>query len=310
MNLQYYTLWVENEPEWLESTIEYVSDIVLEHGFILKSEQCLSAEEFYEKTKSNLNFLDKFDLILTDFNLGEGDNGNVLIKKIRENNRNPFTDIIFYGQDQEAINQKLNDHFIEGVYKAPREIGLFSEKFEKVFVSTIKKMQDISMMRGLVISEASDMAMRILRLIKNYIGKTSEGTVNELRSYILNKIIKQHIENNEKFVGKAESMNVDVLLEERFFDDSKKLRILDRIFKQHKIANFSFYEDYLNEVINVRNELGHCEEIEKDGVKILSTLKGEKTFSHNECVEIRKKIILHQKRLDEIEFYIQELKGQ
>jgi hypothetical protein len=304
MNLNYYTLWVENDPEWLETTLENISEIVSEHGFVLISEKCLSAEDFYAKTAENSLFLNKFDLILTDFNLGAGDDGNVLIKKIRENKGNPYTDIIFYGQDQEAISQILNDNFIEGVYRAPRDLALFSEKFEKIFESTIKKVQDISMMRGLVISEASDMAMRILTLIENYLNKISDEETTKLHDYILTKIIGQHQKNNEKFLEKIQTISIHELIKDRFFDDSKKLRILSKIFTNHEIADFKFQEEYMQDIIDIRNELGHCIESEKDGNRILSTHRGEKTFTHEECVEIRKRIINHHIRLDIIEDYI------
>ncbi len=215
MKLKYYTLWIENEPAWLDSTIEYVAEIVAEHGFVMYSDKCLSSAEFYEKVDKNPYFLNKFDLILTDFDLGYGDRGNVLIDSIRSNKINLFTDIIFYGQDQEAINSVLNTHFIEGVYKAPREIGIFSQKFEKVFESTIKKVQDISMMRGLVISEASEMSIRMLKLIQFYFSKTHEKKSKELRDYIFEEIIDAHVKNTSKLKAKFEPLENSQLLEDR-----------------------------------------------------------------------------------------------
>ncbi len=304
MKLNYYTLWIENDPEWLDSTIEYVADIVKGHGFIMHDERCFSASEFYQKLENNSRILNKFDLILTDFDLGLGDRGNVLIDLIRSNDVNVFTDIIFYGQDQQAINSVLNEHFIEGVYKSPREIGMFGQKFEKVFESTIKKVQDISMMRGLVISETSEMALRMLKIIKAYLSKIDSNSASQIRSYIFNEIIHENIKSTNKMADKFEQMDTETLLDNRFFDDSKKLRILNKIYTTHKIADFKFYEDYLADIIDTRNELGHCEEIEKDGEIILSTHKGDKIFNHDACVTIRNKIIDHHYRLDIIENFI------
>lgn len=305
MKLNYYTLWIENDPEWLDSTIENMTGIVEEQGFVLKADRCLSAEEFYEKSKQDPSYLDKYDLILTDYNLGAGDTGNVLIEKIREDNKNPYTDIIFYGQDQQAIAQKLNDHFIEGVYKSPRDIGLFGEKFEKVFTSTIKKVQDISMMRGLVISEVSEMSIRIMRLIQKYIEISEDNAIN-LQKYIFKDVIDKHISDNAKIKEKLEQLEIATLIEDRFFDDNKKSRILNKIC--NSMVSYKFHADYEMEILNVRNELGHCEEIIKNGQKVLMTHKGDKEFTDEACVGIRKTIIKHQQRLDEIENYIKKLK--
>ncbi len=306
MNLNYYTLWIENEPEWLDSTIETVSNIVSEHGFVLQSDRCFSAEEFYQKNSANPHFLNKYDLILTDFHLGPGDDGNVLINKIRDDKRSPFTDIIFYGQDQEAISQRLNEHFIEGVYKSPRDIGLFSTKFEKVFESTIKKVQDISMMRGLVISAASELAIRVTKITQRYVEKLDPNAKSELRSYVL-KIVKERIDGSSKKQVELNGLELHDLVSDHFFDDSQKVRILNKIYQQHKISNFKFSKDYTDEVISVRNDLGHCEESEKNGKKVLVTRKGEKTFTDEECVEVRKKLINHQQRLDIIESFIERM---
>lgn len=82
----------------------------------------------------------------------------------------------------------------------------------------------------------------------------------------------------------------------RIYDSSQKAHAVHEMLKEINadgkfIAdNRSFYTNYDQEIISVRNNLAHCESKEEQGVEILCTRKGDITFSTEDFKKIRKDI--------------------
>ena len=96
------------------------------------------------------------------------------------------------------------------------------------------------------------------------------------------------------------------LVHHRFFDAYKKMRILGKIIESLDSKSFldkeTFNSRYNKEIIEVRNELAHCIEEEKDGKKFLVTSKGEsKYFDDTDFSVMRKNLIDHYDNLVAIE---------
>src|SRR5689334_9577229 len=128
MRITYNILWVENEKDWLEPSLDYVREIVEENGFDFKYKH-VSSEKEIEDLLATENPLKEYDLILVDLQLDKGERGNQIIENIREHKI--FTDVIFYSQDIQGIRQAVAKHFLDGVYCASRNRDDFEEKFEK-----------------------------------------------------------------------------------------------------------------------------------------------------------------------------------
>jgi len=53
----------------------------------------------------------------------------------------------------------------------------------------------------------------------------------------------------------------------------------------------NFFEDYMAEIVEIRNQLAHCVSKVMEGKEVLITKKGDKTFNDGDIKEIRKNIL-------------------
>lgn len=117
---------------------------------------------------SYINF-NNADLVLMDYHLSDTKKWDEIIKYIRDNENDFFTDILFYSsQWNQSELRKMADR--DWLYCESRS-QLF-DKFKKVIRTIIKKTQDLNSLRWLVMAESSeiDMVMReiLLKLYSNH----------------------------------------------------------------------------------------------------------------------------------------------
>lgn len=295
MRLLYNILWVENEKDWLEPSLDFVRDIIEENGFELNYLE-KSSEAEIESLLQEKEPLKEFDLILVDFQLDGGDRGNKIIENIR--NHNIYTDVIFYSQDTEGVRQAIKDHWLDGIYCSSRNRDDFQNKFEKVFKTTIKKIQHISTMRGLVLSETSQLDNIIEEILVNFFANRSEEEQLILKKYIIKDLLTDsHKSNSAKISALKDDMKNEELVSHRLFDAYKKMRttgkILEILNKKGVIDKTTFIKEYGEEVIDMRNNLAHANEGISNGKKVLKTIKGDREFDEQACIEVRNNLKKH-----------------
>ncbi|MFW6047529.1 MAG: hypothetical protein ACOCP4_07090, partial [Candidatus Woesearchaeota archaeon] len=127
MRLRYYILWIENDRGWYETTLGSINDEIEELGFVPVSKQISSGRELDDLLRQD-NHLKKYDIILVDYKLNHSEDGDVLIDRIRNNEI--YTDVIFYSQDPQDLQDIFTKKGLEGVYISDRE-GI-EEKFQNV----------------------------------------------------------------------------------------------------------------------------------------------------------------------------------
>jgi len=293
MKLRYDILWFEDDEDWVNSVKPRLETYLLGLGFTLEIELYPSGENL-EKIIDNPDI----NLILIDENLEKGkfwkEDGKSLIEKIRQNEL--YTEIIFYsGVSKVEITKGL-----EGVYLADRD-NIF-EKTKKIIDLTIKKNQDISNVRGLFIAEAIDIA----------------GQMEEILSKIL------------KMKGETLRFFMDQVVQEEFFNDYWKYKIIQRFLNQ-KIKSLkeelqsssnkekpvqailtqleevkAEFNQLEKEVIQIRNELAHAKP--SSGKRnILICRNKEKLFDQDRCKEIRKAFLKHHENLNKLAELIDKL---
>lgn len=302
MRLTYNILWIENEVNWLEPNREFVEEVIEEHGFKFQHIHRTTEKEI-EHMLQGENPLKEFDLILVDFALDSGDRGSSIIENIRKHN--VYTEVLFYSQDLDAIRQAIKEKWVDGVYTSSRNKDDFQEKFEKVFLTTIRKIQQISSMRGLVLSETSQLDVMIEDIIATFLSNSDEETNKKFKAYVIQDcIINSHNSNSKKIEKLTEEVSDEELINHRLFDSYKKMRSAAKILKilnsKELISPSDFHNQYKSEVIDTRNDLAHAHEVEQDGVRVLMTRKGQRQFDENTCVEIRNSLKKHQGYLIEI----------
>ena len=297
MKLNYYLLWVEDDDSWFKDTSELFEMTIKDFGFdaiIERKKTLLEVKE--EIAKDNLK---KFDIFLIDFNLKDSASGDNIIELLR--GKEIYTDIVFYSSDKGSIIESVKEHQFEGVYHSDRKE--IEDKFVKVFKTTIKKIEEINSMRGLIVGETSELDA----LIEEHLIFYSQSKFIE--KFNLAKFIEIEI---VKIIEKR-SVKIDELYKSEglisiipHIDVAKKWQLLRGILKVNTdykpyITEFlTINSKYQDDVIQIRNKFAHAKVITKDnGKEVLKAFIGDDHFEFDEesFKKIREDLITHRNAL-------------
>ena len=296
MKIKFYLLWFENEPTWVDGKIEDVKEIIEESGFEwVEPTICKKESEF----KGNYN---DFDMILIDFRLvagkKSGQTGGDIISKIRTTDC--FTNIIFYSQEGEAaLGGEIASKSLDGGYCVDRTN--FLDRFEKIFLTNIKKIEDVNNLRGLVMAETADLENMKEEIIELY-DKASCPKKTSITKKILKEMTDSAGAHKTFLDSKNENTPFKDLLD--MFDLTKKSIIVHRInSRSTPIAEF-VHSKFNEEIIIKRNLLAHVKEKKATSGEIYLESKKLKDakfiFSQDEAKKIRKDISKYKKELQKI----------
>lgn len=288
MDLYYRVLWIENDSDWAESIEEDIQEFVEDKGFIFEKKLIAQKEE---DIRYNM-----YDLILMDLNLASSPTGDNLIQQIRE--LGVFTNVIFYSASGiEEIRNKGKEKALEGVYYSGRNEKLFLDKVKAVIETTIKKVEDLSNLRGLVMAEVSELdAMMDSIVVKYFCTPDRLDVFHKKITENREKWLHKNLESTDSSCEKKCTLSLRKLPIESIagsIDSSQKAHAIHELLKDINadnhlhVDNKNFMNNYNAEIISVRNNLAHCESKEKDGLEILCTRKGDVTFSADSFKAIR-----------------------
>lgn len=308
MRLKYKILWIENEEDWVDSIYDQIQEHLSDLGFEFEKKLIAKEEE-------SVNY-DEYDLILMDLNLAEQPNGAELIERIR--NLNVFTDIVFYSSvGIDNLREKGREKNLEGVYYSGRTPdSSFVRKVCQVIDSTIKKVQDLSNLRGLVMAEVSDLDSLMDEIIRKYfIDQSLLDRFHQKITKKKEKSIKKILVNESEACEKTCTLNwrqFDINKLVDIIDSSQKVKAINILLEWQKDQGNELYtspndkvfvENYNSDIIEVRNKLAHCSSVVENGKEILKTRNGDLIFDTDRITEIRKKI----REYHELFLKIQEL---
>lgn len=308
MRLKYQILWVENDSDWAESIEDDLKEIIEgEYGLVLKW-------DLFSKQDDKIQY-NNYDLILMDLNLETEPSGDLLIKNIRDNEI--YTDVVFYSADGlQKIKQKAQALDLEGVYFAGRDKDLFINKIKAVIQTTIRKVQDLNNLRGLVMAETSELDKKMEEIcfsffVQNKTNKSDsifEEILKGLEKDYLNKL-EQSTQCDKKCTHKIRKQtSIEGVISNMSFDSSRKARAIKKIMEE-KVFPFNdyitgdFYESYLKEIIGTRNILAHSySRINDECIEVLVSKKDgqEIVFDENKIKGIRQRIMLYENLLDDL----------
>jgi len=314
MKLKYRILFIEDTPKSVSrevsKTREYLED---DYGFeCLKDDISIIDYEDFEReyleiiddTISVKEALKEFDLLMVDFDLGEeGKTGDSLIKIIRDSN--VYSEILFYSSNYEQLREKLNSNFIDGVFTSNRDELL--DEIKKLIKVTIKKVQDVNNLRGLIMAEVAELERIKERIIIKASPKISEKNIEK---YVLQKIKSSgnSTKNNaETFLSDIDNVLFEDLFKKiGFVDLDKKLHatgeILHKLNITTPISKNDLIEPYKKHIRDMRNKFAHVEECDGfDENGIACKVIGDIPFTETNCINIRKEIKKYKHILTEIE---------
>ena len=290
MRIKYNILWVDDE-------IEFYKDMELDKKIekYLLGLSFIPSIDMFENVEEAEGMLNrkKYDLIFSDYNINENKTGKDFIADLRANSVN--CEVLFYSAMQDLPKNGFNRVSFFRLESSSAFEKLL-EKMKMVIDLTVEKLNDLTNLRGLVISEASDLDDLMDEILIQFCKKNDEG--KHIVDYLMN--IKES-EVKDSLVGsnkcdKACFLTIkktDVSEQIKRFDSAYKARGINKIIGiiSYKPIRQNFFEDYREEIINPRNELAHCVSVVEDGKDVLKTRNGPHSFGIEEIKTIRVNII-------------------
>ena len=305
MRLTYRLLWLENNALWAESLEDELTEII-------ENDYCFNLQKMIVPKHDDTIDYNLYDLILMDLNLENDLSGDKLIQKIRDNKI--YTDIVFYSADGiPAIKKKAKELDLEGVYFSSRTKHLFLSKVKSIIETTIRKVQDLNNLRGLVMAEVSELDARMSSLIEIYfVTKGTDDRIKAFKKHLVDDVEKStrkklnQSENCDKQCKhKWNDYTIEQIVNDFEFDASRKARAIKLIIDSEKVPykskNANFFEDYRIDMLDMRNQLAHCVSCIKDNKEILITKNGEVEFDDKRFKDIRKRIKIYNDFFDNLE---------
>lgn len=310
MTLNYKILWIEDTPKAVRAKERVIRKYLeMEKGY-----ECdITPIETFGDFEKNIGYdkTSNYDLLLVDLNLGdeqEHHDGNDIIKKIRD--ENIYTEIIFYSSQYENLMSIIKEPFIEGVFTSERD--MLDTKAKKIIDVTIKKVQDVNNLRGLIMAEVAELD----RIKEEIIKKASQKVQSKsLEKYTLNKIKSSSKSNHtkaEKHLVDVDNVTFEALFAQIGFVDSNKKAMtlgeaLDRLKITEPVSKETFTQPYIDNILYKRNMFAHVKEDDGDDgdgnpCKVIKDIP----FTEANCIAIRKDIKKYKELLRDIERRLDE----
>lgn len=299
MSLTYKVLWVDDNKDEFKKEEKELKKYIGDMFFSPKIDFCedLTAAKHFIETE-------RYDVIFSDYNIDE-EKGDEFISFIREKSVN--TEVLFYSGQNELPEGRLDRvtfFFETGSHREERLL----KKMKELISLTVAKLNDLTQLRGLVMSEVSELDVKMKEIVADYC-KKNESDEKDLRSYIIGKIeerVKKSLDISQSNCDKKcfhgwKNKTVQEVVFEQNFDSYTTARALNRIIEKKNLDIDRFLSNYNAEIIQNRNELAHCKTIKKEnGSEVLFTKRGEKEFTEEDINNIRKNIIAYHKIFEQI----------
>ncbi len=304
MRIDYNILWFENDEGWLKPTVKGISNMLEDYGFRLRETSQKDGSKIDDLIVAIQSKALDVDMIFMDFKLSGKVNGEKLIETIRK--KNLYTEILFYSNDVN-VKQIIEDAYgsIEGIYYAGRDN--FRQKAQEVIWHTIKKVEDVESMRGLIMGATSEIENVMKEITLEYIEGCGDNIKNIIATPIFKEVEKNVNEKSKKYTDYVKSLNLKNLVKEKaMFDADKKAFAIQRIIDNLKHPELKEYENdmfynSISPLFTTRNKFGHCKVIINDkGIRVLQSAEPIEEFTDENCIEIRKKLITYLELIHKI----------
>jgi hypothetical protein len=291
VRLDFNVLWVEDQQDQVLAQAKAIARNMVEEGFELKATMCANPDDVRAHIGDQV-FNDEIDLILVDWDLGAGGEGQDVITEIRE--RIPYKDIVFYSAvtDIKTLRQRSFDEDHEGIYFVSRRELVV--EVTNLFHTMIKKVLDLDHTRGIVLGATSDIEQSTREcLLSAHRLLDAEGQAAML-AHMLERLDAK-IKDTERRVRKLDGKGVEDILADHFtFTAFDGLGILLKVMELQPLDAYREFQEpiraYRDDVAPQRNSLGH-KVLQPDGRPAGLAAAEGKVVSLDELRTLRKQLL-------------------
>lgn len=263
MNTIYKILWIDDDEDFINSTIELIEGMVHKNNMFpdIKTYSIFSEYQSKELDNFDLDVFNLYDQIVVDYALS-GTTGVTLIRDLRSHN--VFTDIVFYSSNFEAMKTEVRaGEQLDGVFFSRREN--LTSVVDRVIKKNLKREYSISNIRGLIMDSTSEFdyicRTTVLALYDKLSEEKRKAVEEKVKEYVLNA--KEKSENNfEKLDRLSGKSLVKKALNsvEYVMDNRDRYAIMSLVVRELDInSKFdeNFAEKYNGDIVKPRNDLAH-----------------------------------------------------
>jgi len=298
MRLDFNVLWVDDQPKNLHGSIERLADRLLDLGLKLKPRVLSNLDQVREFLGDNV-FDDRIDLILVDYDLGNGKGGEQVLEAIRQTF--PFRDTVLYSAtSRDDLRKAAYDKRVDGIYFLHRD--RFVDGLIKLVENILQWVMDIDHMRGVVIAATSDIDDFVESSLVHLLYRLEDERRAEYFEALATALVKQ-VSGYAKQIEKAASRaTLEAFLKLHFVYSSRaKLEHLIEqlrttgLFDSDTILEMTKYRD---EVQPTRNSLAHIK-VGDDG-QTLRLRGSDDVLTVESMTQLRRQLIRHRELFENI----------
>lgn len=293
MRLDFNTLWVEDQPNAVRAQSEAIARRLADLGFEFCPRIFRTLGEVREFVSEDV-FVDEVDLVLVDWDLGNGPSGEKAISEIRAQVQ--YKDVIFYSalNDVGRLRKLAFDQGLEGVYCATRN-DLVDEVLG-VSESLVKKVLDLDHTRGIVMGATSDIDQMASECLIALHANLEPGKRAKLIEGALKRIEQRLGTINKKVAEIRQNPSIELVLKQHMvFTSYDKHDTLSQILNGEEFAKFHSYREhittYREEVLKDRNRLGH-QVLSPEGKPIAISAPDGQQVNLEQMRALRKRLLL------------------
>lgn len=300
MRLDFNVLWVEDHQDYVESQRERIEHLMGNEGFRLRVLFAASIQEAIEYIHDDI-YGDNIDLVLMDYDLGAGGNGDDGLVEVRA--YFPYKDIVFYSSQASDLPKLVADKKLPGIYCSSR-IDLPNSVFG-LFETLIKKVLDIDHSRGIVMGASSDIDYRVYECLV-YSFDLGDDLHKQLAFDSIQQDMGKKLERLKEVSDNISQIrHVSELSKKEFsgiYSASDKLFLLQRLLKtdESNKESVATIENYKQNIIPKRNKLAHTQVINGNGFsrKLIDSKGAE--LQNEDMKSLRQDFLAMQDHFDQL----------
>lgn len=302
MKTSYKILWIDDEPQSIDTDKEEVEEFLESYGIRpdINFVEALDDGSIKERIEHSLRDPD-LDILMVDYHM-DGLSGDELVKLIRETDH-IYLPVIFYSSSPvDELFDAVRNSALDGVYIANRTF--FINKVREVITSLLVKEQTTKQVRGLLMEGVSEVDSRFFDIF----GKVWKKLSSEDKEHFFSYATELSEERRKSFEKSINSFPQDLAAFEEYimkyfpttkYDTYTRWRLMTKLLTMTKqnvehielLKRFGDTADQGTKPINgLRNEYAHKTR------KVL-----EQQHSPELCVHIRQELRAHIANIDSIE---------